>query len=459
MNKKPPSKKRFLPLFRWFYHLDFMNATLPFSSLRAFGFCLIAIQSHGQSQSIDVSPDVISYSVQLEPDIQNKSIKGKETIHFLTAANTKEVVFSSGNLKVDFVRGDLVERFFQRDQKLFITLSEEVKSGIEVKINYHGNPKKGVIFNANPPTAYTVYFTDEWMICNMNPDDRATIETDLMIQDGLKAVATGQFQGKSDDANKVTVFSWNQKNTTPAYTYGFAIGNFKETSDKQGDVKLNYYSLNWSTDELNKVFIETGNILEFFEEKSGVKYIQDSYSQILIGDHYQEMSGFSVLRDSYASSVLKDSSEIHLTSHELAHQWWGNMITCKSFQHFWLNEAFATFMSSAFNEYKFGKEKYDSDISIYKDIYDDILKKGKDKPLVFPHWDNPSKDDRNIVYYKGAYVLHLLKQELGYDAFWKGIKLYSQKYFGKSVVTQDFQKAMEKSSNKNLDDFFKKWVY
>ncbi len=191
---------------------------------------------------------------------------------------------------------------------------------------------------------------------------------------------------------------------------------------------------------MKKVFEETGNILGFFEEKSGVKYIQQSYSQILIGDHYQEMSGFSVLKDSYASYVLKDSSEIHLTSYELAHQWWGNMITCRSFEHFWLNKAFATLMSTAFSEYKFGKEKYESDISIYKGIYDDIIKRGKDKPLVFPNWDNPSRDDRNIVYYKGAYELHLLRQEIGDEEFWDGIKSYSKKVLENHLLLLTFNK-------------------
>ena len=116
-------------------------------------------------------------------------------------------------------------------------------------------------------------------------------------------------------------------------------------------------------------------------------------------------------------------------------------------------------MSSAFSEHRFGKEKYDSDISIYKSIYDDIVKRGKDKPLVFPSWHNPSKDDRNIVYYKGAYVLHLLKQELGDDVFWNGFQAYSQEYFGKSVETKDFQRMMEEAADRKLDDFFKEWVY
>jgi len=134
------------------------------------------------------------------------------------------------------------------------------------------------------------------------------------------------------------------------------------------------------------------------------------------------------------------------------------MITCETFGHFWLNEAFAVYMATAFNEERFGKGKYESDIALYKSIYDDLKKRKKDKALVFKKWIS-TRDNRNVVYYKGAYVLHLLREEMGEEAFWKGIKSYSKSYWGKSVKTEDFKKAMETASGRDLDDFFEEWVY
>lgn len=171
------------------------------------------------------------------------------------------------------------------------------------------------------------------------------------------------------------------------------------------------------------------------------------------------MSGYSTLKGNYGKLVLKDSTEANLISHELAHQWWGNRITCKNWNHFWLNEAMATYLSAAYNEYRFGKEKYQSDIESYYKVYEAIKNRNNDKPLVFESWSNPSGDDRNLVYFKGAYVLHLLREKLGDEVFWKAIKFYSTKYFGKSVETADFQKAMEESSSVQLDDFFNEWIY
>jgi hypothetical protein len=116
-------------------------------------------------------------------------------------------------------------------------------------------------------------------------------------------------------------------------------------------------------------------------------------------------------------------------------------------------------MSAAYNEYRFGKEKYQSDIDSYYKVYDAIKRGGNDKPLVFEDWSNPSRDERNLVYCKGAYVLHLLREKIGDDEFWKAIKFYSIEYFGKSVETADFQRAVEASSGTDLEAFFNDWIY
>ncbi|MCB0841486.1 MAG: M1 family peptidase, partial [Bacteroidetes bacterium] len=244
---------------------------------------------------------------------------------------------------------------------LIIELSERADWENHIFIDYHGNPERGLLFDKELWNAYTVYFTSYWMICNDIPSDKASLDLNILVPKGRECVASGELL-RAIETDKKVLYQWRQKYESPPYTYGFAIGNFRQVSEVEGDVTLNYFSQNHSEEELRKVFQETGNILHFFEEKSGVKYVQNTYSQVLIGNHYQEMTGFAVLKDSYASFVLKDSSEIHLTSHELAHQWWGNMITCKNFNHFWLNEGMATYMSSAFSEYTFGKGKYDADI-------------------------------------------------------------------------------------------------
>lgn len=307
--------------------LSFLNCLVYYSLCQAFQ------QEH--------ELDVISYHLSIEPEINKGSVKGTVMIHFQIAPNTNSIVLNSGNLQIDNVTGKNVIGFNKNNDKLIVQLSEREKRKNKITINYHGKPERGLIFNSESDHAYTVYFTSHWMVCNDIPSDKATLDLNILVGKEKKCVASGELVRTVEKEEKI-LFQWSQPYETPTYTYGFAIGNFNKVSEKQGDVQLNYYSQKLSVPQLKKVFWETGNIIQFFEQKSGVKYVQESYSQVLIGNHYQEMSGFSILKDSYGNLTLEDSTEINLISHELAHQWWGNRITCESWNHFWLNEAFAT---------------------------------------------------------------------------------------------------------------------
>jgi aminopeptidase N len=201
-------------------------------------------------------------------------------------------------------------------------------------------------------------------------------------------------------------------------------------------------------------------MLRFFEGVAGVPYADRTYTQVLAaGGIEQEMSGFSALNERYGRRVLANERDNWLGAHEFAHQWWGNMVTNRDWTHFWLNEGMATFLASAYREHRFGRELYLRDIEEYRSTYERIRQAGKDRSLVFPDWNRPTPEDRQLVYRKGAYVLHLLREEMGDRLFWSGIRQYTRKYFGKSVVTADFQKAMEQASGKNLGEFFARWVY
>lgn len=420
-----------------------------------FGLLLSGFPTKASAQKPGL--DILNYELSLTPNIKQASIKGELTICFTASPDLSSIQMDAGNLGIDQVSSYYVKTFRKEKSKLIIQLNESPKGPQEIYIRYHGSPKRGLLFDPSQDQAHTVYFTDAWMPCHFDPADKATLSLNIAIPKEKECIASGELQQVVEEGDK-KLFQWKQSYETAPYTYGFAIGSFTEVKEKYRDISLNYYASKLEETELKKVFEETPAILQFFEEKSGIPYIQNSYSQVLIGSSYQEMSGLSVFNTSYPEFVFKDSSEIHLTAHELAHQWWGNLITCESFGHFWLNEAFAVYMATAFNEKRFGRGKYETDIALYKGIYDDLLKRGKDHPLVFKKW-NSTRDNRNIVYYKGAYFLHLLREEMGDDTFWKCIRFYSKSYWGKTVTTDDFKDAMEEISGLDLEDFYKGWLY
>ncbi len=406
-----------------------------------------------------IRSDVLAYEVFLQPNFSEQEIEGKEVIKFKLPTKSDKVIFDIGNLNILKLTGEHIKGFEQKGTAIIVALAKNNESIYTLQISYRGKPKRGLIFISEKEALYTVYFTSEWMVCNAIPDDKATLQLDLLIPNHLTTIASGVLVNIIHKTNNNTLYTWQQIYETPAYTYGFTVGEFNKVQEMHNGVQLNYYAPDYTSSEMEVIFNTTGDMLSFFEEKAGVPFPQKKYSQILMGNHYQEMSGFAMLKGTYGKMTLKDSMETNLMAHELAHQWWGNRLTCKNWQHFWLNEGLATFMSAAYNEHCFGQQKYQQDIDAYFNVYDKIKAKGKDKSLVFSNWLNPTRDDRNLVYFKGAYVLHLLREEVGDDLFWKGIKHYTQKHFGQSVVTQDFQLAMEVATNRNLTDFFEIWVY
>jgi aminopeptidase N len=417
---------------------------------------LILITISGNASSQDIQPDVTSYHLTIEPNIDKGTIEGTVVINLQT--NSDSVIFKPGKLEINSVEGEYVIGYKKINKDLIVYLSKRNCTTNKIVVDYKGFPKKGLIFDKENNQAYTSYFTSDWMVCNDSPEDKALFNLDIAIPIDKMCVASGELTNKKVKGNKV-LYSYQLNTASPSYTYGFAIGKFNKAEETCNNISLKYYSLNYSSEQIKDIFKETPAMLSFFEEKSGVKYFQSTYSQVLTGKFYQEMSGYSILKDKYGEMVLQDSTETNLISHEMAHQWWGNQITCKGWNHFWLNEGMATFMSAAYNEYRFGKEVYLSNIESYHKVYEEVKARGKDRSLVFENWDSPSKDDRNLVYFKGAYVIHLLKEKLGDEAFWNAIRYYSTKYIGKTVETVDFQKALEESSGVDLDDFFNEWVY
>ena len=422
----------------------------------------VSVVAHG-------SVDVIDYSTRLEPDITSKSVKGTVSIRFTTAE--KIVEFECGDLIVDSVveNGKLVE-FSVNNHKLKVSLAAgqggrnnkrpiETSNETKIEINYHGTPKWGIRFFPDRNQVYTIFSTSQWMVCNDDPGDKATFTLQLVLPSNLTAVSNGELTSQRDLPNNKRLTEWRQRSPIPTYIFGFAAGPFKVVKEKHRNVELQYLATNYSEPEIRRIFRATPDMLDFFEARAGMKYADKTYTQVLAaGGVEQEMSSFTALKEAYGKEVLDNEQDLWLAAHEFAHQWWGNMVTCRDWNHFWLNEGIATFIAAAYLEHRFGRAVYLHEIETYRTNYEKVRAAGKDKSLIFPDWLHPTSEDRTLVYDKGAYVLHLLREEMGERAFWRGLQIFTRRHFGKSVVTSDFIAAMEEANGKSLHDFFAKWV-
>jgi len=425
--------------------------------------CIELLTTNASEQAEATSPaapfDVIHYDAQIEPDIAQKKVAGKVLIKLKALIdNLATVELDCGDLTINAVRENSQEqRFVRTDRRLVVSLARPAKANEmrELEVQYHGTPARGIRFFPEQEQVYTAFSTSEWLVCVDAPDGRATLRLNLVLPANLNAVANGRLEARHTSTNNKVMYEWRQEMPIPTYTFGFAAGRFRTLAEKRGHVQLRYLAAQFSDEELRRIFRDTSDAISFYEDRSGVRYSDTTYTQVLAaGRIEQEMSGFTVIRESYGRDLLANERDVWLMAHELAHQWWGNRVTCRDWTHFWLNEGMATFMAAAYKEQRFGREEYVREIEQYRTRYEKVRDSGKDRSLHFPDWLHPTPEDRALVYQKGAYVLHLLREELGERLFWKGIREYTRKYFGKSVTTADFQTAMEQATVRTCRSLF-----
>jgi aminopeptidase N len=381
----------------------------------------------------------------------------------LRAENQSTIELDSGDLTIDAVKeGGTIVDFDVRDHRLTIRWPRPVKvnEAQQLEVEYHGAPRSGMQFFSERPQVYTVFSTSQWLVCVDAPDDRATLNLSVVLPAGLTMVASGKFVAQHALPSGTVVHEWREDRPMPSYTFGFAAGQFTDVTENRKGHRLRYLGSGFSNTQLRRIFADSADMMRFFEERAGVPYREPTYTQALVANTIgQEMSGFSVLSEEYGRAVLGDPRAESLIAHELAHQWWGNSVTCEAWTHMWLNEGFATFMAAAFMEQRFGRDEYLRIVEAWRSRYSKVRDVGHDRSLVFTDWNRPTPDDRTLVYQKGAYVLHVLRENLGEAMFWAAIRDYTRRYAGTSVTTNEFQHAIERSTRKDLSEFFKTWIY
>jgi aminopeptidase N len=407
---------------------------------------------------------VVHYDLRLGLDLDAGTVEGEvEVTARGRGAGSDSVVLDAGELTIDAVRaGRRPLAFAVKAQRLEIRLPAVLAAdrAERITIAYRGQPRRGLRFVKERRQAYTVFSTSHWMPAVDAPDQKATLRLRLSVPAGLASVGPGERGAARAAPGGRVEHEFRLREPLPTYVFGFAVGPFRSVALTHAGVRLEHWATGHSDDELRRVFVETGSMLDFFEERAGVRYPGKVYTQVLAaGRVEQEVGNFALLGEDYGRRLLADPRDLRLFAHELAHQWWGNGVTCVDWTHFWLNEGMATFMAAAYRERRLGRDTYLADIDEARGDYERVRDKGGDKALVFEDWLSPSGDDRTIVYRKGAYVLHLLREHLGDAHFWEGLRTYTRRHMGGSVTTRDLQEAMEETSRRDLADFFGRWVY
>jgi len=410
--------------------------------------------------------DVLHYALTVTPDFDRRSISGESQISFRSQRDAlAEVRFSANSLTVDraAMRGEPV-RVSRAGEEIVMTLPRPLARGqtATLTIAFHGVPARGLVFGAK--SVYTSYFTCDWMFCVQDrPGDKATIDLTIVVPKGMTSVGVGARGSVAPAAAGPGGFeAHTSRETRPysSYVYGFAAGDFHVVSERQGNAELVYLSETAPPERLRALFASTGAMVRFFEEKAGVGLPHERYVQVHApGTAAQEADAFSVIGDDMVSPILDDPQEDWVIAHELAHQWWGNLVTCADWNEFWLNEGITTFMVAAWKEHRWGRASYEREMELARQRVEAAAKAGTSVPLTSPGPFPSLSARRAIAYSKGALFMDRLRREIGEQQFWAGLRSFTRTYAGTTVVSRDFQRTFERASGRDLASLFDAWVY
>jgi aminopeptidase N len=407
--------------------------------------------------------DVTRYDLALAPDIQNRTVAGREVITLrATGDGLRRLSFSANALSIDSATLDGVAVIVgSRGEGLDFDLPKPLARGrtVRLELSYHGRPARGLA--GSETSLYTSYFACDWMVCLQDQfGDKAAFSLDLRVPAGMETLSVGRRVARRPGPDGSEIHSWTAPRPYSAYLFGFAVGRFAHAEDRVGSTKLSYLSDVADAAELKRRFAETGQMVRFLSDKAGVPLPVKDYSQLLVqGREAQEAATYSVLGADALATKADDPAEDWAIVHELAHQWWGNLVTCATLDDFWLNEGVTTFMTAAWKEHRYGRAAYDAELAVARSRLDKARAEGFDKPLAWKGRYPTLRTRRAVQYSKGALFLDHLRVTLGEDAFWSGLRRYTRAHAGGTVTSIDFERAMEASSGRDLRPLFSEWVF
>lgn len=436
---------------------------------RRFAWLLLMLLSLAGTASAVEPPrgyDVLDYDASLYLEPEEKWFQGRVTIRLVALAERLDTVqFDAGALILDVIVIDNAPAGGRRDGTyLNVALPKTLLRGEEKEITLRYSGKESPGLRISQDEIITGFNTSHWLICNDDPADRATLSLSLTFPSHLIPAAVGSPMPSRSAGAEATDWieqRWRSDTPYPPYLYGFAAGVYTERRETVGIVSFRFLSPpSYTPDELSRIFTSTVPAVKFFQERSGLGLPENRYTQVLArGNIQQEKAGLALIRESYGKEVLEEPREDWLVAHELAHQWWGNLVTCASWSEMWLNEGMATFMTAAFKEQRWGRDEYERELCMARLRYERERREGRDRPLVPVDGISAKDDNRTLTYYKGALVLHLLRNLLEDKKFWNAIRLYTTDNAGRSVTSDDLRHALESASGMNLKELFDMWVH
>ena len=436
--------------------------------------------------------DLLHTKLELSFDWEKQQVLGKATLTF------KPLFYPTNKLVLDAVGFDLhqVSLFGQSNnlkyeydgQKISIDLPKKYKKeeSYKIFIDYTAKPTEGPIGASDAITSEQGLFfinhdgTDKnkpmqiwsqgetennsrWFPTIDKPNERSTQEMYLTVDNKYKTLSNGIKVSSTNNTNGTRTDYWKMDQAHAPYLFMIAIGDFAVVEDKWKDIVVDYYVEPEFKEYARDIFSNTTEMLDFFSNRLGVKYPWKKYSQIVVRDYVSGAmeNTTAVIFGEFVQRTKRELIDNHnekVVAHEMFHHWFGDLVTCESWANLTMNEGFANYSEYLWIEHKYGKDA--ADFHRYEELqgYLGSAQQGVHPLVYFGFEDKENMFDAHS-YNKGGLVLHMLRNYVGDEAFFAGLKLYLNTHQYTSVEAHDLRLAFEDITGEDLNWFFNQWFF
>jgi len=425
----------------------------------------------------DREVDIHHIKIDVSVNIEAGMVKGNVT-HTFSPFSSSLDAFSLDAEDMTILRARLAGKdigFNQANDKVYLTLNKSMswEDTAKVRLDYTANPRKGTYFikpdetyPEKPLQAWTQgedMDNHHWVPLYDYPNDKATFEVSLTVEKKFTALSNGELISVKNNKDGTHTWHWHEHFPMVSYLISYVIGEFEKVEDSYNGIPVNYWVYEENKHEALRSFGLTTDMMKYFGNRTGIEYPYEKYDQVIIDDFmFGGMENITLThntdRTMFDEFAAPDVSSDGLVAHELAHQWFGDMLTTRNWAHAWLNEGFATFFSRKYRENKFGFDE--GEYIRFGEIngYFGSNKKWRRSTVQHKFYESMDVFDGHI-YAKGSLILNMLQDYIGDDAFWRFIQYYTKENQYKNVETPDLKKAIEETTGQNMDWFFKQWIY
>lgn len=444
--------------------------------MKYFSFLIVFLYVNiGFAQNTQI--DVTDYNIALTLQPKTLSIKAEAiiSIKLLKATSNIQLDFvadknSQKGLKISEVlllnsSNKIPLAYKYVDEKIDIDLKNNLKQDAEIKllIKYHGKPVDGLIIDKNLH-GDTTFFADNWpnrahywFPSNDHPSDKATVTFSVETPHAYQVIANGICSQKSYVSSNSSLTIWEQKQPIP--TKVMVIGAAKFAVEKSCTIKgteISSWVYNQQKEDGFKDYAEACDVLAYFN-KLLIKYPFDKLANVQSKTKYGGMENASCIFY-HENSVTGKQDQEALLAHEIAHQWFGNSLSEKSWEHIWLSEGFATYLANRYLSTIYDDKYRQTRMASERKKAIDFSKKVK-RPIVDTLYKNINELLNPNSYQKASWVLYMLEQQIGNKAMVNVLQKFYFSYQYKNANTKEFINIAERVSRKELSPFFKQWLY